>query len=123
MVLPDGGRDVRSGADREDARIVDHLCAQRDDAGTLRDVEVALIASAEIRSAGADTARAHTEILHAIGGSAALSRRRLCARTLGGSRRGRGNATIRRVDDERRPVVPNALGQPALIVVARLRVA
>ena len=123
VILGDGARHVRAGADREDARVVNHLGAERDDVRTLRDLEVALIAGASVGRAGADAARAEGEILRAIGRAACLLRGLQRAGPLGRARRERREAAVRRVDDERRAIVEDALGQPALVVVARLRVA
>src|SRR5688572_8431563 len=70
------------------------------------------------RGAVTDTARAQAQVLRAIGGSTAATGGRLCPGALSGRcRRGR-NAAIGQLDDEGRPVVPRALGQPGLVVVA-----
>src|SRR5690349_4286361 len=122
MILPDSRRDVRPGTDWKDSRVMNHFRAQRDDTRAPSDGVVALISRSEVRRTGADTARAHAEILDAIGGTTALSRSRLCARTFGRSGCRRRDATIRRVDDERRPVVPDAIRQPRLVVVTGLRI-
>ena len=123
MVLPDCRRDVRAAVTREDARVVNHLAAQRDDARPLRDLEVALIAGADVRRAIADATRTQRQVLRTIGWPSGFLGRGLFAGALGRAGRWSRNAAVRRIDDERGAVVPHAVGQPRLVVVAHLRVA
>src|SRR5687767_12517515 len=113
---------MRTGADREDARVMDHLGAERDDAWPLRDVEVALIARANVRRPGANATRAEREVLRAIGRATRLRCGCRGARPLDGGRNEWRDAAVGWVDDERRAIVDDAFGEPALIVVADLRV-
>ena len=100
VVLPEHWRDVRRLVCRKDARVVNHLAAQRDDARALRDLEVALITGADVRCAIADAARAQRQVTGPIRRSSALLGRGLRACALRRARCESRDPAVGWIDDQ-----------------------
>ena len=112
-------REVRASVERDDARVMDGLHREDDVAGGLHDLVDAAVGGLEPGHAEGDAP---------FGQAAALGTVRRMQPPLFGQRRaprlrlgcfGR-DSPVRRIDDERRPIVDIAAGQPEAVVVAGL---
>ena len=114
--------EMRPAVERDDAGVVRHLVHDRHVAGRLHDLQVAVVAGLQPRQAEVHAAfagREHFRILERV---------RLAVLDLGGAPllrfgRHRRNPAVGRIGDERRPaIVPVALDEPELVVVAGARI-
>ncbi len=112
---------MRASVERDDPRVMDGLHREDDVAWGLHDLVHAAVGGLEPGHAEGDAAFAEAAVLRTVRRmqTPLFGQRRAPCLRLG--RFGRDSA-VRRIDDERRPVVDVAAGQPEAVVVAGLRI-
>ena len=127
--LPHAMGRPRTAGHRHHPHVVNHLLKNGDGLGRLHDLNVAVVGGADARHAVGDAAFRERSIFRPVGGAARTALRPLYRRRLAGAgdalapgRGQRRELAVRRIDDERRPVVPFPLRHPELVVVAGGRV-